>query len=396
MRLFNTSALSKEMTIMRKRISYLICLALLASLLSGCAARRPAAPDTLPDPPQERPEETAATPSTTEAPAAEPEETEPNPTGEYDASGDPSELQAHYVFQPKVCSSYMAELFGETMVETWYALVDAVMAGEDSFPCPDAYTYDWVMGQFPDQCFPVLVELIDYCYDRSNPVKDGVATFTYQVPPEEAAAQIAEFAALVESILNETLEDGYSDLEKALALYIYFSHHYTYDYDTAYDDSGYHSYLSAYRVLTTDIGICQEFSVAYSYLLLQAGVDASNMSGHRDYDHEGHQWSYVRMGGHNFHIDPTYVIGTTDSLSYFMMDDAQREAADGYDRSDYVICSNYAQDNPHPEYAADDDSFRELWDGEYIGFDHETRTIYYEKFDDSNGWATYTFDYTGW
>ena len=34
-------------------------------------------------------------------------------------------------------------------------------AGEDSFACPDAFTYDWVIGQFPEKCFPVLGELIE-------------------------------------------------------------------------------------------------------------------------------------------------------------------------------------------------------------------------------------------
>ena len=385
---------------MKKRTALLICLALLVSLLSGCAAERPAGADTLPDPPQESPAETGDAPNAAEEPAIgteEPsEETAQSSAEAYVSSEEENRPESHYVFQPKVCSSFMTELFGQTMVDTWYALVDAVMAGEDSFACPDAYTYDWVMGQFRDQCFPLLVELIDYCYDRSDPVHDGTATFTYLVPQEEAAARIADFAALVEDILNSALEDDYSDLEKALALYVYFSHHYIYDYDTAYDDSGYHDWLSAYRVLTGDIGICQEFSVAYSYLLLQAGVDATNMSGHRSFDHEGHQWSYVRINGHNFHIDPTYVIGTMDSLSYFMMDDAQREAEDGYSPDDFVICSNYAQDHPHPEYAADDDSFRDLWGGFFLDFDHETRTIHYEKYDEAADTMLRSFDYTGW
>lgn len=30
-----------------------------------------------------------------------------------------------------------------------------------SVACPDQETYDWVMGQFPDRCFPVLTQLIE-------------------------------------------------------------------------------------------------------------------------------------------------------------------------------------------------------------------------------------------
>ena len=370
-------------------LGVLLAGALLAGALAGCGAG-PGGGDPLP---RETPTQTEQTPAQAEQTR---EQTEQSPAQAEQAPAEAGrDRAAHYVFQPKVCSSYMAALFGDTMVEAWYALVDAVMAGEDSFACPDAYTYDWVMGQFRDKCFPLLVELIDYCYDRGDPVHDGVATFTWQVPPEEAAGRIAEFAALVEGILNETLEDDYSDMEKALALYLYFSHHYTYDYETALDDSGYHDWLSAYRVLTGDTGICQEFSVAYSYLLLQAGVDATNMSGNQLWDNQGHQWSYVKINGQNFHIDPTFVIGTADCLSYFMMDDARREE-DGFSRENFRLCSNYAQDHPAPDCAAEDDSFRALWGGDCLGFDHDTRTIYYEKYDDTGVWVTCSFDYTGW
>ncbi len=365
---------------MRKQIAPLLCLALLLSLLCACAS--------------------APTPEPTSAPTAAPtskptSEPTPAPTPEPAPAPTPEPERGHYVFQPKVCSSYMTEVFGETMVETWFHLVDAVMAGEDHFACPDAHTYDWVMGQFPDKCFPVLRELIGYCYDRDNPVIDGVASFTYLVPPEESAARIAVFAALIEGILNETLRDDDSDFEKALALYLYFSHHYVYDHEAARPDV-YADYLSSYRVLTTGTGICQEFSVAYSYLLLQAGVDATTMSGHRSYDRASHQWSYVKLNGHNYHIDPTYVIGSGDSLSYFLMDDAQREAADCYDRSDFNICSNYAQDHPHPDYAADDDSFRALWQGYYEELDRESRTLRYTVYDDEGRSVTLSFDCSGW
>lgn len=302
--------------------------------------------------------------------------------------------RGHYAFRPKVCSVYLEEVFGKEMCDTWFNLVDAVMAGEDTFACPDVETYDWVMGQFPDKCFPPLVDLIDYASDRDCPVKNGVASFQYTVPREEAAERIAAFAAQIEGILNETLEDDYTDLEKALALYAYFADTYTYDDESAAYDEGYPEWLSSCRVFATGTGICQEFSVAYAYLLMQAGIDATNMSGLRGYDGASHQWTYVRMNGHNYHIDPTYVIGDP-VLDYFMMDDAQREAADDYHREDYIIASNYAQDHPHPAYAADDPAFQPLWGGELIGFDHAARTLSYRKYGDDGEPVTLTFDYSG-
>ena len=263
--------------------------------------------------------------------------------------------KGHYVFQPKVCSVFMKELFGETMCETWYNLVDAVMAGEDTFACPDQYTYDWVMGQFPRRCFPVLVELIDYAYDRENSVIDGVASFTYRDSPEEAAARIGEFAELIEGILNETLRDDYSDMEKALALYDYFCNTYVYDWETAdrmMEEAV--NYTRPYRLLSTGTGICSEISPAYSYLLMQVGVEATTIMG------GDHEWSYVRINGNEYHIDPTFVISDPVSLSYFMMTDEQRKI-NGYGREEYVYISNYWHEHEYPGYVADDDSFSTLW-----------------------------------
>ena len=265
------------------------------------------------------------------------------------------EPQRSYVFKPVVYSVCMEEVFGETMCETWTNLVNAVMAGEDTFACPDQHTYDWVMGQFPKHCFPVLPEVIDYAYDRSHSVVDGVASFTWRVPPEEAAERIREFAQQIEGILNETFRPGYTDVEKCLALYIYFSDHYRYDWDTfyrMYEEPV--NYTCTYRVFQTGMGICGELAPAYSYLLMQAGVEATTMMG------GDHEWSYVRINDRYYHIDPTFVLSNQDSLAYFMMDDAQREE-NGYAPERYTITSNYSKDHPHPDYVADDRSFEPIW-----------------------------------
>ena len=299
--------------------------------------------------------------------------------------------RGHYTFQPVVSSVYLEEVFGRSMCEAWANLVNAVMAGEDTFECRDQVTYNWVMGQFPNKCFPVLKELIDYAWNRSHCVTDGVASFTYLVPPEEAAARIAEFAAQVEGILNRVLEDDYSDLEKALALYDYFSRTYAYDYDTAREmEEKYVDYTSSLRFFKTGIGICHEISNAYSYLLMQAGVDATTMMG------GNHEWSYVRINSRDYHIDPTFVISDKGSLAYFMMTDEQREAT-GSGRDTWFITSNYSKDHPHPDYAADDDTFRPLWNQTFESFSHENRTILCIGAENDHGeYEQFEFDYTGY
>lgn len=326
----------------------------------------------------------------------------PSPTGEYGEQIDEEELpeapKGHYTFNPKVCPDFMEEVFGKDMCDAWYNLVDAVLAGENTFACKDQYTYDWMMGQFREGLLPILPELIDYAWDREHSVIDGVASFTWLVPPEEAKTRIEEFGKQIEDILNEVFEDDYSDFEKCLALYIYFSDHYTYDWDTyAKMSDEYVDYTSCYRFFETGIGICHEISSAYSYLLLEAGVQATTMSGNRTYDHEGHQWSYVRINGKEYHIDPTYVLGTGGALRYFMMTDAKREEEDSYDPATFYAVSHYSQDHPHPAYVADDETFSPLWDLFFESLDHETHTVLCPiEVGDFGEWSHFRFDYTGY
>ena len=322
-------------------------------------------------------------------------------TGEWGDLIDPADVhdapESHYVFQPKVCSVYMEEVFGKDMCDAWFNLVDAVLAGEDTFACKDQYTYDWMMGQFPEHCLPILRELIDYAWDREHSVADGVASFTYRVPPEEAKARIEEFGEMIEGMLNEIFEDDWTDFEKALALYVYFSEHYEYDYDTYWEMyDHYVDYTSCYRFFMTGIGICHEISSAYSYLLLQAGVQATTMSGNRTYDQAGHQWSFVRLNGKNYHIDPTYALGSGGDLRYFLMTDAKRAEEDSYDPATFYAVSHYSREHPHPDYTADDETFRPLWDLLFETFFHETHTVLGQKESDYGEWLYEEFDYTGY
>ena len=295
--------------------------------------------------------------------------------------------QSHYVFQPKVCSIFMKEVFGDAMYETWGHLVDAVMAGENTFVCPDQHTYDWVMGQFPKHCLPILPELIDYAYDRSHSVRNGIASFTWLVSPEEAAVRIAEFGTQIEGILNAVLRDDDTDFEKAAALYDYFYRTYQYDWDTygkMYEE--YVDYTTPMRVFRNGTGICSEIAPAYSYLLVQAGVEATTMMG------PAHEWSYVRIGGHEYHIDPTFVLESEESLEYFMMTDEQR-AASGFIREEMTITSNYSGDHPHPDYMANDSTYSVLWDCQFEAlFPNENRLRCWQY---TEGWekAYIDFDY---
>ncbi len=306
----------------------------------------------------------------------------------------PAKPLESFTFQPKVASKYLTEVFGETMVEAWFNLVDAVMAGKTEFACPDDETFDWVVGQFPDKCLPPLHGHI-WAVNPDDPVKNGVAQFMYDIPYAEIQAQIADFSKLVEGILNKTMKPENSDFEKALLLYNYFDSHYVYDWDAFEDNErGEAPYLSSYRMLTGKKGICQEISVAYSYLLMQAGVEATTVGGVGD-EAAHHQWSYIRLNGHDYHIDPTWVLETYGDLAYFLMTDAERDAQGGYSKDRFRYVSNYSQEHPHPDYQANDETFAELWNGHFDSLDHENQILNYVDFGDWGETTVKHFSYKG-
>ena len=246
-----------------------------------------------------------------------------------------------------------------------------------------------MIGQFPNKFQPVYEVYTESNYGGA--FKDGKATFQYKIPKDELAQKEAEFETMVTDILNEVLRDDYSDVEKILALYIYFSNNYTYDYDTYYrmSDEAVQG-ICAYRFFTTKHGICAECSVAFSFLLLQAGVDAAVCGGNRESDSEGHAWTYVTINGKNYHVDPTFVMESGNCLSYFMMTDEQRYREGGFKKEMNTVGCHYKNDRNGSEYTADDDFFAPLW-GKYLtSFDPDKNLIYYVDMEGNQG----VFDYS--
>ena len=371
---------------MKKIIAFLMCLALL-STLPGCGTT----------PSAETPGNATIEENT--------EEASEQGTGQEDAeegsdaaetAEEPEDVGSHYTFQTKVTSSFIEDMYGQSYIDTWYNMVDAVMKGETTFDCPDDKTFDWVSGQFPTMCFPVLEGMI-YCDgDPDDPVVDRKAKIAYAIPYEELSKKIEDFSKLIEGILNEALKDDYSDFEKALALYEYVCTHYQYDYESEAKMSDmYVDWLSCYRLFTEGIGVCGDIATAYNYLLMQAGVDAAGIGGNTTYDGVGHEWSYIKLNGHYYHIDPTFGLGDIVSLNYFLMTDEHREES-GFKAEESQIVSQYEYFPPHREYKADDETFSELWNGNIIKMDHSTQTLHYWKFDESGQEVECTFDYSGW
>ncbi|MBO7451498.1 MAG: transglutaminase domain-containing protein [Clostridiales bacterium] len=272
------------------------------------------------------------------------------------------------------------EVMGEDMAQAYQNMLHAIMNGETEFECADQNTYDWMTGQYAFSYCPVLYEhMIEEGYS------DGVGYVSLDISYEEFYQELDEFGVLVEDVLNEVFEEDYTDFEKALALYIYFSEcgNFTYDYEAANADE-YLDTNSILKVLETRYGICGDFSTTYSFLLAQVGVDAGTIGGIRSSDKAPHGWSIIRLNGKCYQIDPTYALGYDGWMAYFMMDTDQRENEDGYMRDDYTYVNNYTQYGPVEydvsEFYCEDDKYSVLWDKTVCDFDPETKTMYCTDF----------------
>lgn len=304
------------------------------------------------------------------------------------------EQTSHYKFDPYLVPEIQTEVCGEKMTEAYHNFIDAVLRGETSYACEDETVSGWMFGQFPYACCPVVARYVQVPLEHSK-FENGRGFFDYTVPYEEFRAKYDEFAEHITGILNEVLEDDYTDFEKAIALYKYCSENYQYDYDLeeslAYEPAT-DEEMSAYRVLTDGIGICQNISVAYSFLLLQAGVDATVCSGFREYDGAPHQWSFVRIDEVYYHIDVTYALETR-SLSYFMMTDEQRYADGCYRADQFNFVNNYNHECIHKNYFCNDDRFNALWAVQYDDINFNDHTISYTDYDESGNEKVVIYDY---
>jgi len=81
---------------------------------------------------------------------------------------------------------------------------------------------------------------------------------------------------------------------------------------------------------------------------------------------------------------------TLKDVKYFLFTDELRESRDGYPKKlAQVAEAGAGVSRTKYSFDADDSSYSEIWDGWFIGFDHDTKSIYYE---DSYG-ILHRFDY---
>lgn len=289
---------------------------------------------------------------------------------------------AGYTFNPHVFSKFYTKEHGEKRRDAFYAYVDAVRAGEDRYRCTEGDAA-WSSGRFAMMFFPYAGLYVDAQYTG-----DGWADIIYKIPKEEFLAKEREFEARIEEILNDVLEEDYTDFEKALALYEFLTEYTVYDYEMMEHngEEEWNEKQSSYRVLSEQQGICGEIAMLYQYLGLQCGIDVDEVVGAPfEYGADSHAWNYICLDGTGYLIDATW--GLSDKrkpdLKYFLFTDELRETRDGYDSASYDVGFNgmYGARKKF-SFECEDGRYADLWEGTYVAFDEEQKCIFYR---DQNG-----------
>ena len=318
-----------------KQISVMI---LLISLSAGCV-REPSSQDNSLQTPETITEQTAVT-------------------------AEPAVYQ--YTFDPHVISAEYLQIYGDEIEQQFYALCDAVLSAEDSFPCPSSERFHQLLS-ISSSCFPPARELIDP--ERSY-TENGTCYLSYRYDLSETKEKIRAFRDKVTDVITQAVPYEEPDYIKAMELYTAVSRKDTYDESYTLEDS---LKLRSYRAIMSDIGICQEIAAEYIYYLLQIGINAIPCSSLNADQSEAHVWALVSLDGNYYHVDPTYATQYPDSLFFFGLDDIQRSYYGDFPAENFVYADSDQLNKE--QFQAEDRRFVKYWLVERYEIDHLSRKI---------------------
>ena len=293
----------------------------------------------------------------------------------------PEKKESHYQYNMKAISNFARESGHDNIEVYWDDFLDAVSEGRTSFLCPDLETYRYIQIEMIMWFLPGADEWI--VMPNRPKIVDGMASFSYAISDEERLAKLEQIKTVTESVLNEVLDDDYTDFEKAMALYLYFVDNFTY-----YEDMEHWGGILS--TLIRKYGICDEFSRAYSYLLVQAGVeDAGTVSDN------GHRWSFVKLGDYYYHVDTTWGLGNPN-LSYFLLSTSQRIYTTGDPLENLYIDLMKEHEYCEQDFPDEDEYFSAFWAyGSEVKWDRDEKMIYVRYMDDRGRWRIKEVSYEG-
>lgn len=117
----------------------------------------------------------------------------------------------------------------------------------------------------------------------------------------------------VKKTVSETITDGMNDMEKVKALHDKLCSLTSYDGE---DTSAKKNHTDV-SVFLNETSVCEGYARAMNLLLHEAGIESCYVFT------ETHAWVIAKVGGHYFHIDPTWDDVSTIRYDWFMLSDDQ-------------------------------------------------------------------------
>lgn len=183
----------------------------------------------------------------------------------------------------------------------------------------------------------------------------GIESILNSAPLNPMRTNDAELDALVENICSQIFTPGMTTYDKVKACYDYlinncsYGHngiyYFGYDYDGA-------NINRAYALLTTNIGVCDDYSSAFMVMTRYIGLDSYYVGGETAMSAGGwggHAWVNIRINGTYYIFDPQVednIAGGNISYLRFCKTDAELSTKYQYnDREGYIAQFNNFQSN---------------------------------------------------
>ncbi|MBQ1467661.1 MAG: transglutaminase domain-containing protein [Solobacterium sp.] len=275
-------------------------------------------------------------------------------------------VEYRYTFDPNVISAEYLTIYGSEIETEFYALCDAVLSVESSFPCPSDERFHQLLA-ISSSCFPPAQELID---PERTYTSEGTCHLVYRYDEEETKEKIRAFQEKVTEVIRTAVPYDEPDYVKAMELYTAVAGKDRYDDAYTLEDS---LKIRSFRAVMEDTGICQEIVSEYIYYLLQAGINAIPCSSLNADQSEAHVWALVYLDGKYYHVDPTYATQYPDSLYFFGMDDKQRSYYGDFPADRFTYAETDVLNKE--QYQVQDRRFMKFWLAESYEISHEHRTI---------------------
>lgn len=232
-------------------------------------------------------------------------------------------MEKSFEFRPIVDSLFYENAYSKNHMQTFKNMMNALLTYKNEFAIEEGVEW-WEVEEFTNYMFPafeIVVEQIEQ--------KDSKGYIIYKNDKETTNQLIEAFAEKVEWWINSCTKQDEPDMLKAMEIYHKMSKEVSYDYEALNEDSI--ADVSPYHAIMESAGICQSFAPAYSYLLMQLGIDACPTGGLCTDNVTSHEWTLLKLCDKWFYADVTYE--NTDSgnrLLYFGMTAKKRSEEGDY------------------------------------------------------------------